>query len=286
MKTTCTAALIAVSTLSPLLHADHPIFSVSAFIAGIEGDGFVGDADTEVGATWEFPWWQDGSYYVYSVDDTPFEFNELASSALGGDSYGGGRCVTEVTDSTVFVSATTDAFVNGGDTFEFADAYTQVHGEFHLQIDAPASIEYDFCNETNQSTAWGQIYLRKLVGGTFQTMVELVTLSDAGSDCTQGTLEVEPGVYQLYFSSYLVVNNNMPIADSWDFASSDLEATLTITSLAGPILGDVTGDGHVDGADLAGLLSEWGSTANARSDLNGDGIVDGADLALLLAAWG
>ena len=47
---------------------------------------------------------------------------------------------------------------------------------------------------------------------------------------------------------------------------------------------DLSGDGVVDGADLADLLSQWGGPGTA--DLTGDGNVDGADLAALLAAWG
>ena len=49
--------------------------------------------------------------------------------------------------------------------------------------------------------------------------------------------------------------------------------------------GDLSGDGVVDGADLAALLAVWG-TNNAAADLNGDGTVDGADLASMLANWG
>ena len=49
-------------------------------------------------------------------------------------------------------------------------------------------------------------------------------------------------------------------------------------------IADVTNDGLVDGADLATLLSQWGTSGSA--DLTGDGNVDGADLAALLAAWG
>lgn len=48
--------------------------------------------------------------------------------------------------------------------------------------------------------------------------------------------------------------------------------------------GDVSGDGHVDGADLAAFLGLWG-TAESAADFNGDGIVDAMDLAILLAAW-
>ncbi len=50
-------------------------------------------------------------------------------------------------------------------------------------------------------------------------------------------------------------------------------------------IGDVNGDGVVDGSDLAGLLASWG-TNNPTTDFNGDGVVNGSDLATLLAAWG
>ncbi|MFO0875528.1 MAG: hypothetical protein U0575_16405 [Phycisphaerales bacterium] len=50
------------------------------------------------------------------------------------------------------------------------------------------------------------------------------------------------------------------------------------------VLGDLNGDGHVDGADLGLLLGAWGTAGPA--DLNGDGVTDGADLGLLLGNWG
>jgi len=51
--------------------------------------------------------------------------------------------------------------------------------------------------------------------------------------------------------------------------------------------GDFNGDGMVDGADLALILSSWGVCGDVcMEDLTGDGIVDGADLARLLSAWG
>ena len=49
--------------------------------------------------------------------------------------------------------------------------------------------------------------------------------------------------------------------------------------------GDVNGDSMRDGADLAALLGNWGTTAPA-TDLNGDGTTNAADLAVLLGAWG
>jgi hypothetical protein len=47
---------------------------------------------------------------------------------------------------------------------------------------------------------------------------------------------------------------------------------------------DLTGDGQVDGADLAKLFEKWGEGRGA-ADLNADGVVDGADLAELLGRW-
>lgn len=59
--------------------------------------------------------------------------------------------------------------------------------------------------------------------------------------------------------------------------------------LVGPesvaVFGDLDGNGIVDGADLAILLSAWGD-AGGPADLDGDGVVGGSDLGLLLGAWG
>ncbi len=49
------------------------------------------------------------------------------------------------------------------------------------------------------------------------------------------------------------------------------------------LVGDLNGDGLVNGADLAALLAQWGGSGSA--DLNNSGTVDGADLAALLANW-
>jgi len=50
------------------------------------------------------------------------------------------------------------------------------------------------------------------------------------------------------------------------------------------IVGDLNGDGAVNGADLGLLIAVWG-TNDAAADLNADGLVNGGDLGLLVAAW-
>ncbi|MSR69302.1 MAG: hypothetical protein EXS17_03030 [Phycisphaerales bacterium] len=51
-----------------------------------------------------------------------------------------------------------------------------------------------------------------------------------------------------------------------------------------PPVGDVNGDGIVNGQDLTMLLSAWGSSGGP-ADINADGIVSGLDLAIVLSSW-
>lgn len=70
------------------------------------------------------------------------------------------------------------------------------------------------------------------------------------------------------------------------FRPGDLAAVeVTVLGPAAPeILGDLNGDGVVNGIDLGILLAAWGAAGGA-ADLDGNGVVDAADLAILLAAW-
>ena len=60
--------------------------------------------------------------------------------------------------------------------------------------------------------------------------------------------------------------------------------TITEGEETGPV-GDLNGDGIVNGADLALILASWGACPDCPADLNGDGMVDGGDLAFILANW-
>ena len=51
------------------------------------------------------------------------------------------------------------------------------------------------------------------------------------------------------------------------------------------IVGDIDGNGLVNGADLAIVLGSWGTCAGCAADINGDGVADGADLAIVLGNW-
>jgi len=93
---------------------------------------------------------------------------------------------------------------------------------------------------------------------------------------------------------------------SVDFVSAFSPITLRFESLnrenpsqwAGPVIdavslkpacpGDVIANGIIDGADLAALLSVWGTDGGIypRADTNSDGDVNAADLAAVLSGWG
>ena len=50
------------------------------------------------------------------------------------------------------------------------------------------------------------------------------------------------------------------------------------------IVGDIDGNGAVDGIDLGLMLAAWG-TKDPAANLDGFGVVGGPDLGLLLAGW-
>ncbi len=52
--------------------------------------------------------------------------------------------------------------------------------------------------------------------------------------------------------------------------------------------GDITGNGQVDGLDLAAVLGAWGTSGSSEfnCDVDRDGIVGGADLSYVLGSWG
>ncbi len=86
------------------------------------------------------------------------------------------------------------------------------------------------------------------------------------------------------------------VVASSDRGGAGVEEALQINNLAPgsvtvrvsiPNPSDITGDGVVDGGDLATLLGVWGLPGGGTAaDLNSDGVVDGGDLATLLGNWG
>jgi len=79
-----------------------------------------------------------------------------------------------------------------------------------------------------------------------------------------------------------------------DYASMTTATTPSPTVTPTPtvscaVVGDVTCDNHVNGADVAKLIAYWNTQSGAThsmGDLTGDGKVDGADIAKIISNWG
>ena len=112
------------------------------------------------------------------------------------------------------------------------------------------------------------------------------TLTGSGfvnaASCASGACEIE-----LFYVSVSVDCNNDGIEDSCEIDSGapdiDGDGRLDACEVA---QGDFNLDGEIGAADLAELLSLWGSVNPPYGDLNGDGLVGAPDLAILLSNWG
>lgn len=80
-----------------------------------------------------------------------------------------------------------------------------------------------------------------------------------------------------------VVCDNIPtdVVGDWEDAGGN--------TVCNKCLGDLTGDGIINGGDLTVVLGFWGTCANPKdclADMTGDGVVNGADLTIILGFWG
>lgn len=142
----------------------------------------------------------------------------------------------------------------------------------------------------------GAAYVRVLVNTPTQARIKATFSSAAATQWNVETLRVgtdadwrhglnEPGdVYVETGGASAVifkVFNRAPVGYDPDYLQTTAAPFSLQFSLAPTA--DLTGDGLVNGADLAALLAQWGTDGSA--DLTGDSVVNGADLAMLLANW-
>ncbi|HSX58158.1 MAG TPA: dockerin type I domain-containing protein [Candidatus Saccharimonadales bacterium] len=72
---------------------------------------------------------------------------------------------------------------------------------------------------------------------------------------------------------------------AWEGSHASL-VRITPPTSGSPKPGDINHDGAVNSADLALLISTWGSSTDLRADINNDGKIGSGDLALLISHWG
>ncbi len=97
--------------------------------------------------------------------------------------------------------------------------------------------------------------------------------------------------------SFVRSDGEVSLAAGYDRINSPISVTWSVTDECGRTasdvqtvtvdvaLGDLSGDGEINGNDLAILLNAWGS-AGPTGDVDGNGIIDGQDLAIILNNWG
>lgn len=89
---------------------------------------------------------------------------------------------------------------------------------------------------------------------------------------------------QILAEQVLVLEAHLSWTVNGNIAMQLLQSEETQFDEAPSCLGDIDGDGEVNGADLGLLLGNW--LGSGVGDLNNDGVVNGADLGVLLGAWG
>jgi hypothetical protein len=112
---------------------------------------------------------------------------------------------------------------------------------------------------------------------------------------SQGTLHniadlVDPS--RFYFPGDFIVpiaisDANVIVVRGYDFTAGGDPRVLmfrVVSTAACPT--DLDGDGQTGAADIARLLSAWGTAGAGGEDISGDGMVGAADIAALLSAWG
>ncbi|MSR19268.1 MAG: hypothetical protein EXS00_08965 [Phycisphaerales bacterium] len=89
-----------------------------------------------------------------------------------------------------------------------------------------------------------------------------------------------------YLGTAIACNDGQLVAGAYS-ATIDLEFERGCAQVfLLPSGSDLTGDGAVDGSDLAMMLGVFGNTGATAADIDMDGLVGGADMAALMAIWG
>ncbi|MEY3023496.1 MAG: hypothetical protein RJA16_322 [Planctomycetota bacterium] len=142
----------------------------------------------------------------------------------------------------------------------------------------------------------------QLVRGACEDSIEI--LAEASTDpCLEAAIEIDPAwrgdptlavvvsggtvraEFRRAFACDEIDPENPPSPEDPPPPDPPFERRYLLAAECGCPIADLDGDCTVGGADLAILLSAWG-TSGGIADLDGNGLVDGADLTLLLSFWG
>ncbi len=218
-----------------------------------------------------------------SLDAAPIDLEKGATNAFGGQTTSRAIFVADQTDTTMFLvmggrahasmpTATPGHYV----------ANTKVEGHVDFVIDHPTTLHHETCIHATTFYSNGILEIQRLTAAGEEPLDLFQNYQGNNVICQDGSIELEPGDYRISFFAVASA-----VSSGWTPSPKNLhtmiETELEFVPMPKP--GDVTGDGVVDGADLARILGSFGTSATG-GDLNGDGIVDGADIAIVLAHWG
>lgn len=226
--------------------------------------------------------------------------------AEAGGSYQGANTSCNVTpgSTTVNFSSTPNAAIPDGDPNGVSDTISVggtpfVVGNVVVDVSIP---DHTYINDLHIRLTNGATSIDLWDGQCGSEDGLTVTFSDAGSPvvCSQPTTGTVLPLQALSTLNGRMSNNNggawtLTVADEvgldiGTFVSWGLHLTNgTVTNCGCSCIGDVNGSGVIDIADLALLLSSFGTNgpfANPCVDQNHDNVVDISDLALLLSHFG
>jgi len=115
-----------------------------------------------------------------------------------------------------------------------------------------------------------------------------VVLNGTNADCTIAarTTTIPSSTFNAAIGDRTDVVFTITSSSAVNAVCTGSEMSFVLRYVAAPsCLGDLNGDGLVDGVDLSMLLDAWGNTGGA-ADLDASGLVNGADLGIVLLAWG
>ncbi|MFO0962309.1 MAG: hypothetical protein U0625_05320 [Phycisphaerales bacterium] len=175
--------------------------------------------------------------------------------------------------SSVFAPDRTQQDWAAGNPSSGFPRYWQYVATPHLEIDAP--------------TVWlGVCYPPDTIGG--QTGLPSAVCALLVGNAPSGTFTSQGAGSSCWYLPTTASSATDPASAlaSPVIAPAPFIATVQAYSHGCPRVGDVDGNGRVDGADLGRLLGDWGLAYGSPCDLNRDNSVDGADLAILIAHFG
>jgi len=166
----------------------------------------------------------------------------------------------------------------------------RVGGDLDIAIDDPANFEMSEASIVMTGQSPDPAQTLEVMGepypiGTLRIVpgADVRLVDDRVNDPDGETEEVHVDALVIEAGASLVTDGRRVLAGTATILGSvDDPSNIVVVA---PCPADLTGDGRVDGSDLAALLAAWGRDV-PEVELSGDNIIDGQDLAALLAAWG